>query len=57
MLRNHRQVALIVVPLLLAAAIVDHDGVSIGLSVLALTVVLAALGSILWARRASRRSP
>ena len=57
MLRNHRQVALIVVPLLLAAAIIDHDGVSIGLSVLALTVVLAALGSILWARRASRRSP
>ena len=37
MLRNHRTVALVVVPLLLAAAIVDHDGISIGLSVVALS--------------------
>ena len=57
MLRNHRTVALVVVPLLLAAAIVDHDGISIGLSVVALTLVLAALGSIVWERRSSRRSP
>ena len=54
MLTNHRRVALVVVPLLLAAALIEHDGISIALSALALTLALAALGVNLWARRGSR---
>jgi hypothetical protein len=56
MLTNHRRVALVVVPLLIAAALIDHDGISIVLSAVALTLALVALGVTLWARRSSRRS-
>jgi hypothetical protein len=55
MLTDHRKVGLVVVPLLIAAAFVDHDGVSIALSVVALTVAVVALVLILRARRAARR--
>ena len=55
MLTNHRLVALIVVPLLIAAALIDHDGISIALSAVALTLALLALCLTLWARRGSRR--
>ncbi len=55
MLTDHRKVALVVVPLLLIAAFVDHDGISIALSVVALTLALVALIAILLARRAARR--
>ena len=55
MLTDHRKVALVVVPLLLVAAFVEHDGVSIALSVVALTLALVALIAILLARRAARR--
>ena len=55
MLTNHRRVALVVVPLLIAAALIDHDGISIALSAVALTLALLALGVTLWARRGSRR--
>jgi len=54
-LTDHRRVGLVVVPLLLAAAFVDHDGVSIALSVVALAIALLALVLILRARRAARR--
>jgi hypothetical protein len=54
MLTNHRRVALLVVPLLIAAALIEHDGIAIALSVVALTLALAALGVTLWARRGSR---
>ena len=54
MLTNHRRVALLVVPLLIAAALIEHDGIAIGLSAVALTLALAALGATLWARRGSR---
>jgi len=55
MLTDHRKAALVIVPLLLAAAFVEHDGVSIGLSVLALALSLIVLVAILRARRAARR--
>ena len=55
MFTDHRKVGLVVVPLLIAAAFVDHDGVSIALSVLGLTVAVVALVLIVRARRASRR--
>ena len=55
MLTDHRKAALVIVPLLLAAAFVEHDGVSIGLSVVALALALVALIAILRARRAARR--
>ena len=55
MLTDHRKAALVIVPLLLAAAFVEHDGVSIGLSVLALALALVVLVAILRARRAARR--
>ena len=42
-------------PLLIVAAFVDHDGVSIALSVVALAIAVVALVVILWARRAARR--
>jgi hypothetical protein len=54
-LTHHRKVALVVVPLLIVAAFVDHDGVSIALSVIALAVAVVALIAILRARRAARR--
>jgi inner membrane protein involved in colicin E2 resistance len=54
-LTDHRKVALVVVPLLLLAAFVEHDGVSIALSVVALALALVALIAILRARRAARR--
>ena len=55
MLTDHRKVALVVVPLLLLAAFIEHDGVSIALSVVALALALVALIAILRARRAARR--
>jgi Flp pilus assembly protein TadB len=56
MLTDHRKAAVVIVPLLLlAAAFVEHDGVSIGLSVAALAFALVALVAILRARRAARR--
>jgi Flp pilus assembly protein TadB len=56
MLTDHRKAALVIVPLLLlVAAFVEHDGVSIGLSVVALAFALVALVAILRARRAARR--
>jgi Flp pilus assembly protein TadB len=55
MLTDHRKAALVIVPLLLAAAFVEHDGVSIGLSVVALALALVVIGAILRARRAARR--
>ena len=55
MLTDHRKAALVIVPLLLAAAFVEHDGVSIGLSVVALALTLVVLIAILRARRAARR--
>ena len=55
MLTDHRKVGLVVVPLLILSAFVDHDGVSIALSVVALAIALVALVLILRARRASRR--
>ena len=55
MLTDHRKAALVIVPLLLAAAFVEHDGVSIGLSVVALALSLIVLVAILRARRAARR--
>ena len=55
MLTDHRKVALIVVPLLLVAAFVEHDGVSIALSVVALALALVSLIAILLARRTARR--
>ena len=55
MLTDHRKAALVIVPLLLAAAFVEHDGVSIGLSVVALALSLVVLVAILRARRAARR--
>ena len=57
MLTNHRRVALVVVPLLIAAALIEHDGISIALSAVALALALVALGVTLWTRRGSRRSP
>ena len=55
MLTDHRKAALVIVPLLLAAAFVEHDGVSIGLSVVALALTVVVLIAILRARRAARR--
>ena len=56
MLTDHRKVALVVVPLLLLAAwLVPHDGISIGLSAVALALTLVVLIAILRARRAARR--
>ena len=55
MLTDHRKAALVIVPLLLAAAFVEHDGVSIGLSVVALALAIVVLIAILRARRAARR--
>ena len=55
MLTNHRRVALVVVPLLIAAALIDQDGISIALSAVALALALVALGVTLWSRRGSRR--
>jgi Na+/H+ antiporter NhaD/arsenite permease-like protein len=54
MLRDHRKVGLIVVALLLAGFFVEHDGVAVALSIVALAVALAAIVMILLARRAER---
>jgi Flp pilus assembly protein TadB len=54
-LSDHRKVGLVVVPLLIVAAFVDHDGISIALSVVALAVAVVAIVVILRARRAARR--
>lgn len=43
MLTSPRKVGLVVVPLLLAAAFVDHDGISIALSAVALAVAVVAI--------------
>jgi hypothetical protein len=56
MLTNHRLVALVVVPLLVAAALVEHDGIAIALSALGLTIALVAIGVTLWTRRSQRRT-
>ena len=55
MLTDHRKAALVIVPLLLVAWIIPHDGVAIGLSVAALALTLVVLVAILRARRAARR--
>ena len=55
MLTDHRKAALVIVPLLLAAWLIPHDGVSIGLSVVALALALVALVAVLRARLAARR--
>ena len=55
MLTDHRKASLIIVPLLLAAWLIPHDGVAIGLSVAALALTLVVLVAILRARRAARR--
>jgi hypothetical protein len=54
MLRDYRKVALVVVPLLLAAGFVEHDGIAIALSAAGLAVALAALGVTFWSRRKPR---
>ena len=54
MLTSHRTVGLVVLALLIAAALVDNDGVSIGLSVAALAIAVVALIMIFVARRAAR---
>ena len=54
MLRNHRKVGLVVVPLLLASAFIDNDAVAIALSTVALAIALLALVLIAVARRSSR---
>ncbi len=54
MLTNHRKVGLVVVPLLIAAAFIDDDGIAIALSGVALAVAVLALVVTLLARRASR---
>ncbi|NUT55265.1 MAG: hypothetical protein HOQ03_04695 [Thermoleophilia bacterium] len=51
MLTDYRKVALVVVPLLVAAALIEHEGVAIALSALGLTLALAALAATLWTRR------
>lgn len=50
-LTDYRKVALVVVPLLVAAALIEHEGVAIALSALGLTIALAALAATLWTRR------
>jgi hypothetical protein len=50
MLTDYRKVALVVVPLLLAAGFVEHDGVAIALSVVGFTIAVAALGVTFWTR-------
>ena len=55
MLTDPRKVALVVVPLLLVATFVEHDGLSIALSVVALALAVVALVLVVRARRASRR--
>ena len=54
MLRDYRKVGLVVVPLLVAAALVEHDGIAIALSAIGLTLALLALGVTLWTRRGTR---
>ena len=55
MLADYRKVGLVVVPLLIAAALVEHDGIAIALSAIGLTLALLALGVNLWSRRGSRQ--
>jgi hypothetical protein len=54
MLRDYRKVGLVVVPLLVAAALIEHDGIAIALSAIGLTLALLALGVNLWSRRGTR---
>jgi hypothetical protein len=54
MLTDYRKVALVVVPLLVAAGFVEHDGIAIALSAAGLTVALVALGVTLWTGRRPR---
>ena len=51
MLSSQRKVGLVVLALLIAAAFVDNDGLSIGLSVAALTIAVVTLVLIFVARR------
>ena len=55
MLTDYRKVGLVVVPLLVAAALIEHDGIAIALSVIGLTLALLALGVTLWSRRGDTR--
>jgi len=54
MLTDYRKVALVVVPLLVAAAFVEHDAIAIALSAAGLTVALVALAVTVWTRRRPR---
>ena len=54
MLTDYRKVGLVVVPLLVAAALIDQDGIAIALSAVGLTIALVGLGVTLWSRRRSR---
>ena len=54
MLRDHRKVGLVVATLLLAGYLVERDDVAIGLSLAALAIAVAAIVTILLARRAER---
>ena len=54
MLRDHRKVGLVVATLLLAGYLVESDDVAIGLSLAALAIAVAAIVTILLARRAER---
>ena len=51
---SHRKIGLVVLALLIAAALVDNDTVSIALSVSGLAIAVVALVSIFLARRAAR---
>ena len=51
---SHRKVGLVVLALLIAAAFVDNDTVSIALSLAGLAIAVVALVPIFLARRAAR---
>ena len=51
---SHRTVGLFVLALLIAAALVDNDTISIALSVAGLAIAVVALIMIFLARRAAR---
>ena len=51
---SHRKVGLVILALLIAAALVDNDTVSIALSVAGLAIAVVALVLIFLARRAAR---
>ncbi len=50
---NHRKIGFLVLLLLVAATLVDHDGISIALSVAGLAIAIVALVLIFRARRAA----